>query len=550
MDKVKEIGGKVKDFFVKMSLKVRILLAVCLAVMIGVVIAIIVYANTRPYAMLFSDLSTEDMSTIVTYLEENNVTDYQIRNNDTILVPESQEATLRAQLLMNGSYPKTGFSYDTYLDNVGALSSESDRERLSLFETQDRLGATIGLLTGIDTAVVNISPQEDNRWILDTENLTKAEASVVVTMREGYEMTREMASTIRSLLMNAVKGLDMENVTVADQDGRTWSGDTISDANDASELMLRIQAQVDELTRNKILDLLVPMYGAENISVAVHSTVDVSKTYEESITYDYPEETAWNSLGGHGLIGEYAWDNSLLRGDDETVGGVVGTTTNADLNEYVVEQGILDANANEIGASGQIEYDNDQTTLQRENYGGVITDVMVSVAINSTAIQDSSLTNVEGLVHPVAKAAGISTEVEADKIAIVLRPFYVEPEVAPVIEPEPLLPGWAIIALIVGIVLFLTLLILILVLRSRAKKRKAAQLAAEAEAAAALIPAVAEGPEGEEGEPQGAQIMDINTERSMALRQDVRKFVEENPEIAAQMVKSWLRGSGEDQKNA
>ncbi len=29
----------------------------------------------------------------------------------------------------------------------------------------------------------------------------------------------------------------------------------------------------------------------------------------------------------------------------------------------------------------------------------------------------------------------------------------------------------------------------------------------------------------------------------MELRQDVRKFTEENPEIAAQMVKNWLRES-------
>ena len=40
---------------------------------------------------------------------------------------------------------------------------------------------------------------------------------------------------------------------------------------------------------------------------------------------------------------------------------------------------------------------------------------------------------------------------------------------------------------------------------------------------------------------EGAEIMDMQTEKSMELRKDVRKFAEENPEIAAQMVKSWLR---------
>ncbi|MFQ7450380.1 MAG: hypothetical protein ACLRNQ_01895 [Flavonifractor plautii] len=40
---------------------------------------------------------------------------------------------------------------------------------------------------------------------------------------------------------------------------------------------------------------------------------------------------------------------------------------------------------------------------------------------------------------------------------------------------------------------------------------------------------------------EGADIMNLQTEKSMELRKDVRKFAEDNPEIAAQMVKSWSR---------
>ena len=41
--------------------------------------------------------------------------------------------------------------------------------------------------------------------------------------------------------------------------------------------------------------------------------------------------------------------------------------------------------------------------------------------------------------------------------------------------------------------------------------------------------------------------MEINTEKSMELRKTVRQFAQNNPEIAAQMVKAWLRG--EDDNN-
>ena len=43
----------------------------------------------------------------------------------------------------------------------------------------------------------------------------------------------------------------------------------------------------------------------------------------------------------------------------------------------------------------------------------------------------------------------------------------------------------------------------------------------------------------------GADVMSLQTEKSMELRQDIRQFVEENPEVAAQLLKVWLRG-GED----
>ena len=39
--------------------------------------------------------------------------------------------------------------------------------------------------------------------------------------------------------------------------------------------------------------------------------------------------------------------------------------------------------------------------------------------------------------------------------------------------------------------------------------------------------------------------MSLQTERSMELRKDIRQFTDDNPEIAAQMLRGWLRG-GED----
>ena len=44
----------------------------------------------------------------------------------------------------------------------------------------------------------------------------------------------------------------------------------------------------------------------------------------------------------------------------------------------------------------------------------------------------------------------------------------------------------------------------------------------------------------------GADVMNIQSERSIELRHDIRKFAEDNPEIAAQMLRTWLRGDDDD----
>ena len=42
-------------------------------------------------------------------------------------------------------------------------------------------------------------------------------------------------------------------------------------------------------------------------------------------------------------------------------------------------------------------------------------------------------------------------------------------------------------------------------------------------------------------------VMELEMERGMELRKDIRQFVTDNPEIAAQMLRSWIR---EDESNA
>ncbi len=541
-ERVKQIWERIRNFFKNMKKGLRIGLIAGVAVVLVLIAVLAIFSATRPYTTLFTGLSSEDLTAVVSYLNTSGVTDVKIRNNDTVLVRENQADRLRALIVQQG-YPTSGYSHAMYLNNVGPLSSQQDREQLRILDLQDFLASTIRYFDGVTEARVVITPGEDHRYILD-ESVIEASAGVFVQMQTGKTLTREQVSAIQRLVASAEQGLEISNVVVEDGAGNRYTSSGIAGGlDDTMKYKLSLESQVNEQVRNSIMTVLVPLVGLENVEVSVHSTVDVTRTYTQSLVYREPDWAADGSTGGKGIIGSQVWDNSLIRSGDAAAGGVVGTPSNTEINEYVTQEGRIRGDENEIYNSGEIQYDVSQDNIQIERPPGTLTDLTVAIAVNSTKV---NLQNPTSFVHLAATAAGISSEVEAEKIAIVSYPFYQSGGGETAIQEISMLfglPAWAVYAAIAGIALFLALLLILLLLRSKKKKRlaillaeeKAAEERAAAEEAAAAL----------EAAQNGADIMDLHTEEIMQMRMDVRRFVEENPAIAAQMLKNWLRGNEE-----
>ena len=244
-ERLKRAGTQVKEFVGKMSKGVKITIILVLVLAIAAIAGLSIYRATRPYTILFTGLSSEDMTAVLTYLDQNSYTDYRVQNNDTILVRESQADRLRGAIYMQG-YPNSGFNYGTYLDNVGMLTSESDRATLKLFELQDRLSATVRMMDGVKEAQVNITEGSDTSFILQ-DNVVQAQASVTIEMQAGRQLTTQMVNAIRNMVSHSAQGLDITEVFITDNAGNTYDtagGDTMTLANSA-ELKLALEAQVD-----------------------------------------------------------------------------------------------------------------------------------------------------------------------------------------------------------------------------------------------------------------------------------------------------------------
>lgn len=177
-----------------------------------------------------------------------------------------------------------------------------------------------------------------------------------------------------------------------------------------------------------------------------------------------------------------------------------------------------------------------------------MTDLTVAVSINSDGYGSLSQPQV---VELVARAAGIAPVDEQTKISVAASPFY-----NPNPEPPPKnsflewaqstvfgVPMWAIAGAVFALILLIVILVSIL-LRRRRKKR--ALLAAQRQDE--LDRAAAEAELAREAELAGMQkdLLNIQNEKSMELKENIRKFSEESPEVAADLLSSWLRGGSEE----
>lgn len=528
-EKVRGALQKGKAWWKAAAKRTKILLAAGVIAILAAVAVVAVVSLNQPYVTLFTALNQTDLTSVVSYLSDNGVSDYRIEGEDTILVPKDREEQLKADLLLQG-YPASGFAYSTYFDNIGALTTESERNQLVLFNLMDMTANVIRRFDHVKDAVVLITPGEDHTYVLDSGDVLEAKATVTVTMEGGQMLTDAQVEAIYNLMSRAVQGLSIENVSIQDTRGNNYyaSGDDLADIHDVSDLKMALEERTNNLLRTKIMEVLVPLYGEENVRVSVNSVVDVDRTYTDSTNYSKEDD-------GGTIIGQQIYERDAILGGTAAAGGVVGTQSNADINTYVDDQ-TTQANEDEVlyASSGEDNYLVDTEKQQVEHLAGTVVDVTVAVSINASA---AGQTAPESLYPHIARAAGIGSGDQLDKISVLIAPFYQAD--APTEPGGAFLEPWMLYAAGGALLLFLLLILVIALLVHRHRKKRRRRLEQEAAELGMEIPSAAPVMEG-------ADIMDMDVEKSIELRRDVRKFAEENPEIAAQMVKNWLKEGDDD----
>ena len=330
-----------KEAWQKMPGKTKKMIAVIAAGTIILAAAGLLVLNIgtkKGYSTLFTGMSSDDAQAVVSLLQDEGV-DYRYNDkNGSVQVMSDTVDKTRAELLSKG-YPKSGFTYDMYRNNAGIMSTEKDKEKYTLYELQDRLGAQIGLFEGVRDAKVTIAEGGTQKYALDDTQQTDASASVVVTMDPGQDLTDTKAAAIKNLIARAVKGMNFTNVSVFDAatmmevGGEEEAGNTAGTGKDVAELTSQVEKSIAGNVR-RVLEL---MYGQGKVAVSVKGTLNMQKLIQETVQYTTPDKVDQNDKTGLLEKEETAGENTGSTSSGN--GGAAGADANADTPRYTGQTG-------------------------------------------------------------------------------------------------------------------------------------------------------------------------------------------------------------------
>lgn len=518
-EQVTNVAKSISQFWKAMEKKKRITIACIVAGVILVAVILTAILNRPNYVVLYSNLDKSEATEIASIIGDLKV-DAQVKSDGTILVPKESENNIRMQLATKG-YPKSGYSYDIWTKNVGMFTTDSQQKELKKMQLQERLAATIGELDGIDKAVVTLDiPEKSNTVISTTKSVPSA--SVVVHLNTGVTLGANQISGITHVVMKSISGLDEANISVVDQNANLLiAGDGNMDDITVEQKRLQFKLNFENQLAANALTLLEPAYGADGVRLKLNSVMNFDKKVSEGTTHT-------PSVGDSGMLEHEDWSSAY--GKDDTSNGIVGVEPNAD-GSYPTLDG-KDDGIRWAEGSGSRNYLVNTLKEQIEKNGAHVENVTVSVVVYKSSITENER---QSIMETVANATGTAVKYVSVQN---LPKFKDTPEGLPTLD-KPFLFGLSLkqaliyIAVALAVVFAILILISVLVSKKAKKKKKLALEAAQAE---------------ELAQKQAAEIQkitDVPDTKEQAVRREIGDFAKNSPEIAAQLLKSWLREDGD-----
>ena len=533
----------------------RLRLGAAALLLLGVIAAAFFYGRSPDYRVLFSGLNDKDGGAIVAQLTTMNVPYKYTEGGGAIMVPAERVHDVRLRLATQG-LPKgsvTGFE----LMEANRFGVTQFQERLNFQRgLEGELTRSIQALASVQSARVHLALPNQNGFFREQQ---KPSASVLLSLYPGRMLDRAQLAGIVHLVASSVPELAPSAVSVLDDTGKLLSQSPDGGAsNGVDAQQLAYVQQIEQQYTRRILDLLEPVVGKNNVKAQVTAEVDFNQT-ESTVEQHRPNLAPDASAVRSQQIVESGGDKGA-----QPPTGVPGAVSNqppqgstAPINGANPPPTAANAQQ-QPGAAGQgkresiTNYEVDKTTRVTRGGMGAIKRVNAAVVVNYQSVSEEegkppvakalSPEQIEQMTALVRETIGYSKE-RGDSVNLMNTPFladaapaadlplWKQPEVVELAKSL----GWP-----VGLSLAVALLLLGLV-RPVLKGRKSATPAQDS-APGGQLNALASEELERPALPAPEQPQDLQPTAEQLRLEDARRLARENPVAVASIIKTWVNG--------
>jgi len=496
---------KIRVIWQKVGLVQRALLIAVVLTFIIVGALLTHWARRPDMRMLYQGLAPEEASKITEKISEKGVP-YELRSGGTsIYVPEDKVYQLRLDMAKEGLPVGEQGGYKIFDNEKIGVSPFVQNVNLKR-ALQEELAKSIQMVDGVDYARVHIVSTEQT---LFTSEAGKTTASVVLRLRPGYRLSALNIAAITHMVAGSVEGLDSENITVIDSQGRLLSSESAETMAHGAGSVADYKERVERSLADKIEDMLTVVLGHGRAAVRVSAVIDMNSVNTVTETYE-PKGVASKEEIQSGS--ETETSSGLAEGGQP----IPGSTKK---DETIIT-----------------EYEIGKTVEQKVVLPGEIKSLSVSAIVDlwpadaneaETGSETAMIMELSEVEEIIKNALGLK---DTDSLKVVNAKFY--RPVESLIEEEPS-GGLDFIAIARQASLGIMAICALLVLRIfRGAKKKVASTAMTeqlpgAEGSVGLLPAGAENSE------------------PLVLRKQIATALRSNPEQVKQLFSSWVEEKGE-----
>ncbi len=418
-----------------LSLKNQMSLILGLSAVAGLAIALAAWNNSGDYKVLYANLSDKDGGAIIAQLSQMNVPYRHADGGSAILVPSSKVHDARLKLASSG-LPKGSVVGFELMD--GARFGQTQFQERLTFQRglEGELTRSITAMPAVQGARVHLALPNQNGFFREQQ---KPSASVLLSLHPGRSLDRAQVAGIVHLVASSVPEMNPKAVSVLDQTGAMLSA-TPESSNSAGldANQLQYVSQLEAGFNKRILELLEPVIGRENLRSSVTAEVDFTQSEATS------EEFKPNQGAQAGVTIRSQQTTEQSGAGTALAAGVPGAASNqpptpatAPISGSVqaLQAGQAGGAAGNSRREAVTNFEVDKTVRVTRAASGVVKRLNAAVVVNhrsstsakgNTTLQPLTAEEIDKLTALVRESIGFKQE-RGDSVKVINAPFKIEP---------------------------------------------------------------------------------------------------------------------------